>query len=58
MEKNERLDNIMPRMQKRIEKEAEKDKKYKVVLSPSFPGGYRAVFEDILKELEKKVENK
>ena len=58
MEKNERLDNIMPRMQKRIEKEAEKDKKYKVVLSPSFPGEYRAVFEDILKELEKKVENK
>ena len=57
MEKNERLDNIMPRMQKRIEKEAEKDKKYKVVLSPSFPGEYRAVFEDILKELEKKVEN-
>ena len=55
MEKNERLDNIMPRMQKRIEKEAEKDKKYKVVLSPSFPGEYRAVFEDILKELEKKV---
>ena len=39
------------------EKEAEKDKKYKVVLSPSFPGEYRAVFEDILKELEKKVEN-
>ena len=57
MEKNERLDNIMPRMQKRIEKEAEKDKKYKVVLSPSFPGEYRAVFEDILKELEKNVEN-
>jgi hypothetical protein len=32
-----------------------KDKKYKVVLSPSFPGEYRAVFEDILKELEKEV---
>ena len=58
MEKNERLDNIMPRMQKRIEKEAEKDKKYKVVLAPFFPDEYRAVFEDILKELEKKVENK
>ena len=38
------------------EKEAEKDKKYKVVLSPSFPGEYRAVFEDVLKELEKKIE--
>jgi hypothetical protein len=37
------------------EKEAEKDKKYKVVLSPFFPGEYRAVFEDILKELEKEV---
>jgi len=48
----------MPRMQKRIEKEAEKDKKYKVVLAPFFPDEYRTVFEDILKELEKKVENK
>ena len=34
-------------------KEAEKDKKYKVVLAPSFPEEYRAVFEDILKEWEK-----
>ena len=42
---------------KNDEKEAEKDKKYEVVLAPSFPEEYRAVFEDILKELEKKVEN-
>jgi len=31
---------------------AEKDKKYKVVLAPSFPEEYRTVFEDILKEWE------
>jgi len=30
----------------------EKDKKYKVVLAPSFPEEYRAVFEDILKEMD------
>jgi len=35
------------------EKKAEKDKKYKVVLAPSFPEEYRSVFEDILEEWEK-----
>jgi hypothetical protein len=30
----------------------EKDKKYKVVLAPSFPEEYRSVFEDILKEMD------
>ena len=43
------------------EKEAEKDKKYEVVLAPSFPDEYRTVFEDILKEWEeedKKSEKK
>ena len=33
--------------------EAEKDKKYKVVLAPSFPEEYRSVFEDILEDWEK-----
>jgi len=32
---------------------AEKDKKYKVVLAPSFPEEYRSVFEDILEDWEK-----
>ena len=36
-----------------VNERAEKDKKYKVVLAPSFPEEYRAVFEDILKEWEK-----
>jgi hypothetical protein len=36
------------------EKESEKDKKYKVVLAPSFPEEYRSEFEDILEDLEKK----
>ena len=35
------------------QKKHDQDKKYKVVLAPSFPEEYRAVFEDILKELEK-----
>jgi len=35
------------------EKEVEKDKKYEVVLSPSFPEEYRAEFEDILEEVNK-----
>ena len=33
--------------------EAEKDKKYKVVLAPSFPEEYRSVFEEILEDWEK-----
>ena len=32
---------------------AEKDKKYKVVLAPSFPDEYRSVFEEILEDWEK-----
>jgi hypothetical protein len=35
-----------------VNERAEKDKKYKVVLAPSFPEEYRTVFEDILKEWE------
>ena len=35
------------------EKEVEKDKKYEVVLAPSFPEEYRAEFEDILKKVNK-----
>ena len=31
---------------------AEKDKKYKVVLAPSFPEEYRSVFEEILEDWE------
>jgi hypothetical protein len=34
------------------EKEAEKDKKYEVVLAPSFPEEYRAEFEDILEKMK------
>ena len=36
-----------------VNERAEKDKKYKVVLAPSFPEEYRSVFEDILEEWEK-----
>ena len=36
-----------------VNERAEKDKKYKVVLAPSFPEEYRSVFEDILGEWEK-----
>ena len=38
---------------KNDEKEVEKDKKYEVVLAPSFPEEYRAEFEDILEEVNK-----
>jgi hypothetical protein len=44
-----------------VNERAEKDKKYKVVLAPSFPEEYRTVFVDILKEWEeedKKSEKK
>lgn len=33
------------------EKESDKDKKYEVVLSPSFPEEYRSIFDDILVDL-------
>jgi len=36
-----------------VNERAEKDKKYKVVLAPSFPEEYRSVFEEILKDWEK-----
>ena len=36
-----------------VNERAEKDKKYKVVLAPSFPEEYRSVFEDILEDWEK-----
>ena len=40
-----------------VNERAEKDKKYKVVLAPSFPEEYRSVFEDILEDWEKEDEN-
>ena len=51
------LDDLVSDVNERVEK----DKKYKVVLAPSFPEEYRTVFEDILKEWEeedKKSEKK
>ena len=36
-----------------VNERAEKDKKYKVVLAPSFPEEYRSVFEEILEDWEK-----
>jgi len=41
-----------------VNERAEKDKKYKVVLAPSFPEEYRSVFEDILEEWEKEDKKK
>ena len=40
-----------------VNERAEKDKKYKVVLAPSFPEEHRSVFEDILEDWEKEDEN-
>ena len=40
-----------------VNERVEKDKKYKVVLAPSFPDEYRSVFEEILEDWEKEDEN-